>query len=202
MTSPRQSEAVWAIFGLGNPGKQYANTRHNLGFRVIDRLSSQFQTKLRRPRGLGVLSSVFQIEKERAFLVKPLTFVNNSGKAVKKFVARHKIPFSSLLIICDDINLPLGTIRIRKKGSGGGQHGLESIIEEIGTTQFPRLRLGISPPDLKPAEIGDLADFVLSEFEKEEAEIVYSMVERAGQAVEAILKDGIEPAMNVFNRAA
>lgn len=194
---------MWAIFGLGNPGKQYANTRHNLGFRVIDKLAHQLQIKLTRRRFNTLFGRSRQkgaLHRSDAWLVKPLTFVNNSGEAVKKFVARHKIPFSSLLIICDDINLPLGTIRIRKKGSGGGQHGLESIIEEIGTTQFPRLRLGISPPDLKPDEIGDLADFVLSEFEKEEEEIVCSMVERAGQAVAAILKDGVELAMNVFNR--
>lgn len=181
------------IVGLGNPGKEYLHTRHNLGFRVIDSLSNKWGIRLTRHKCLSLigekkLSSVCGVNKsltlQTIVLAKPLTFVNRSGEAVKSLSQWLKIKKEEILVICDDFNLQKGKLRLRKSGSSGGHKGLESIIESLGSTEFSRLRLGIGKPegDFDPAE------YVLEKFSAEEESLVEEMIERACQAVETIIK--------------
>ncbi len=195
------------IIGLGNPGKEYEYTRHNLGFRVIDFLCDKWGIKLTRHKCLSLigekkLSSVFRHKtfrrpsniSKRSFslqaiiLAKPLTFVNGSGQAVKALSDWLKIGREEILVICDDFNLEKGKLRLRKGGSSGGHNGLESIIDSLGSEEFPRLRLGIGGPEkeLEPAE------YVLQEFDEGEESLVDEMIVRACRAVETIITEGID----------
>jgi len=202
---------VRLVVGLGNPGKQYEYTRHNLGFRVVNALSNQWGIKLTRHKCLsligekklssvscrktfkrtsGALSRNFSLQ--TIILVKPLTFVNGSGEAVKALCDWLKIEREEILVICDDFNLEKGKLRLRKVGSSGGHNGLESIIESLNSEEFPRLRLGIGRPeeDLDPVE------YVLQRFSEQEESLVEEMIGRACQAVEAIITEGIDAAMS------
>ncbi len=185
------------IVGLGNPGKKYKNNRHNLGFRVIDALSEDFKIKLSKKK----FSSVFNqqsaiINQQSVLLAKPQTFINLSGQAIKSFVNWEKIDLKNILIICDDFNLPLGGIRIRKSGSSGGHNGLQSIIECLDSKNFPRIRLGIGP---LPQSI-DPADYVLNDFDKEEKLVVDKMIDISCQAVKVMIYEGIDKAMSEYNK--
>jgi len=181
------------IAGLGNPGREYEGTRHNLGFRVADGLverwgwsydGSDFESVF----GAGEFSG------ERCVVLKPLTYVNLSGRAVSAALKYFDCPLDNLLVICDDLNLPLGKLRLRRKGGSGGHKGLQSIIETLGSEEFHRLRIGIGD------DVGDDArEFVLSPFTEEEEEIIVESVRRACDAVEAWLTRGIDYAMNIFN---
>jgi PTH1 family peptidyl-tRNA hydrolase len=182
------------VVGIGNPGKDYERTRHNVGFRVADELG----------RRTGIVCSKRRFHSrvgggtawgKRLLLVKPQTFVNESGLAVAEAVRWYSCELSHLLLVCDDFQLPLGQIRIRRKGSAGGHKGLASVIEALGTTEFARLRLGIAGAGGKRDE-----EFVLSTFEAGEEVIVTEMVKRAADAVSCWLQDGIERAMNLFNK--
>lgn len=173
------------VFGLGNPGKAYSKTRHNLGFMVIDNLSKRLGAKFKH-------HPEFYISYSKEFiLVKPLSYINNSGVVVKEVLAQH--PGQDFLAVCDDVNLPLGRLRLRPKGGDGGHNGLASIIYYSETEDFPRLRLGIGPP------IGDLVEFVLSEFTEEEIPEVERMIEEAGEAINRVLSDGLDIVMNRVN---
>lgn len=189
------------IVGLGNPGPRYERTKHNIGFRAIDAIYTKIQSEqntesVSAKRVTSICQSLVLQTRLHDFpiiLAKPMTYMNNSGSAVAALVNRFEVPLSDLCIIYDDIHLDIGTIRIRSKGSDGGQKGMQSIIYHLDTTEFPRLRIGIGEP------IGDLTDYVLSEFSKEEEIEIEHTVERAVEAVETFVQDGILTAMNKFN---
>jgi len=202
---------VRLVVGLGNPGKQYQHTRHNLGFRVIDALSNKWGIKLTRHKCLSLigekkLSSVSchktsqrksdvllrSFSLQTVILAKPLTFVNGSGQAVKSIRDWLKIGIEEILVICDDFHLEKGKLRLRKSGSSGGHNGLESIIESLGSKEFPRLKLGIG----RPGEELEPADYVLQEFDEQEESLVDEMIGRACRAVETVITEGIDAAMS------
>ncbi len=183
-----------AVVGLGNPGRAYVRTRHNLGFRVVDRLAEITGAALERVEAEALVGEA-RIADVAVLLVKPQTYMNLSGRAVGEVVRRYGIPLPELLVVLDDLDLPLGTIRIRRKGSAGGHRGLQSVIEALSSSAFPRLRLGIRP--MSPIE--DTVAFVLSPFEPDEEPIVEGMIERAVAAVSVWVREGIERAMAEFN---
>jgi PTH1 family peptidyl-tRNA hydrolase len=186
---------MWLIAGLGNPGSKYEWTRHNCGFMVVDELARRAGREVRTPE-CQALAARATIGGEEVLLVKPQTFMNLSGTAVAALKKKYEIEdLSSILVICDDLALPFGKIRIRQKGSAGGQNGLKSIIEKLGAQDFPRLRLGIAPDH----PITDAADFVLSEFPKKDRDALAEVVARAADAVEAVLTTGIVNAMSKYN---
>jgi PTH1 family peptidyl-tRNA hydrolase len=182
------------VVGLGNPGSQYRQTPHNLGFEVLDDLAVKLQTRwlLQERQALVALAEREQIE---WVLVKPQTWMNLSGRAVKWALERFDFALSELLVICDDLALPFGKIRIRAKGSAGGHNGLKSIIEHTESSEFARIRLGILP-DLG---VSDAAEYVLSPISEEFERLALPMVEQAGKAVVMIGQQGLLPAMNHFN---
>jgi PTH1 family peptidyl-tRNA hydrolase len=182
------------VVGLGNPGERYRRTRHNVGFMVVDALAARWGA------GRGeVAGEAWTAGAERAgeplLLVKPLTFMNRSGVAVERALASAGAAPDAMVVILDDAALPLGQVRVRPRGSHGGHNGLRSVLEVLGTDEFARVRVGIrkgEPPE-------DLADYVLSEFPQEDVLVVQEMVGAAADAVECLLGEGIEAAMNRFN---
>jgi PTH1 family peptidyl-tRNA hydrolase len=182
------------IVGLGNPGRAYARTRHNLGFRVAERLAESAGARF-APCEADALVAEAQVEGETVLVIKPQTYMNLSGRAVGAIVRRYAVPLDDLLVVLDDLDLRLGTIRIRRKGSSGGHRGLRSVIEALSSSDFPRLRLGIRPS----GPIGDTVRFVLSPFEPDEEPIVEEMIERAVAAARFWVREGIEKTMAVFN---
>ncbi len=192
MTGNRQSLVV----GLGNPGKEYEWSRHNLGFMLIDKLASDAGTKVSR-RECQSLVGRADIEGHIAKLVKPQTYMNLSGEAVACLLAKHKLeqPGQSLIVISDDLALPFGNIRIRARGSAGGHNGLKSIIGAVGTNEFTRLRIGIQPEH----PISDSKRFVLDSFSNAARPDVERIIERSAEALRAIIRDGVLKAMTEFN---
>jgi PTH1 family peptidyl-tRNA hydrolase len=186
---------VKLVVGLGNPGRSYQKTRHNLGYRVVDLLSEKHKTKFKGGRGEYLYCRVV-VEGRKVYLLKPLTFMNASGQAVFDSLRFFNLTPPELFVICDDANLPFGSLRIREKGSDGGHKGLRSIIYQLGTEEFPRLRLGIGPA----VEGIDLEDFVLQRFEKEEGKNVEELIQRGSQAVESSIILGVRESMNRFNK--
>jgi peptidyl-tRNA hydrolase, PTH1 family len=183
------------VVGLGNPGRKYENTRHNIGYAILAELGRKFGTSSAKHKFHGEVMEA-DIGGQRALLLSPLTYMNNSGLSVSEAKTFYKIPDEELMILCDDLNLPLGKLRIRAQGSSGGQKGLDDIIRKLGSENFSRLRVGIgSPPD----EF-DWADFVLSKFTKEEIAQIEPSISRAADAVSVWASDGIESCMNQFNR--
>jgi PTH1 family peptidyl-tRNA hydrolase len=182
------------IVGLGNPGERYKNTRHNLGYRVVDFLAEKSKREFKPGKGEFFFCET-KIKEERFYLIKPLTFMNSSGVAVVEAIDNFNLGIENLLAVCDDVALPLGKIRIREKGSDGGHKGLRSIIYQLNSIDFARLRMGIG--DTKD-EV-DLEEFVLEDFQPEEKEKVDQMVEKAALAVESAVINGIEDSMNRFN---
>lgn len=185
------------VVGLGNPGRQYAETRHNVGFKVIEKLARRWATGTRRERFGGEVVEA-EYGSHRLLLLEPLTYMNRSGESVQQARDFYKLEQADLLVICDDFSLPLGTLRVRTKGSSGGQKGLEDIIRRLGNDGFPRLRIGIGAP---PPQ-WDAADFVLSKFSKEEQSTIDQALDRAAEAVSVWLTAGIQTCMNQYNRAA
>jgi len=180
-----------AIVGLGNPGAEYVATRHNVGFEVVDELARRWQVKLKKWRKVGMLALA---KDHDALLMEPTTFMNLSGEAVLSVGSFYKVDPADWLIVVDDVNLPLGRVRMRKMGSAGGHNGLKSVIQHLGS-DFARLRIGVGRGDPK----WDLADHVLARFEPEERRSVEEAIGRAADAVETFVTEGIEPAMNRFN---
>jgi peptidyl-tRNA hydrolase, PTH1 family len=186
---------VKLVVGLGNPGLKYKNTRHNLGFKVVDTLAGEWDIKISKKYCQSVLGTG-RIEGNSVALVKPLTFMNNSGQAVKGLLNYYKINPQDLIVVCDDFSLEVERIRIRKNGSSGGHNGLKSIIGEIGTNDFIRVRIGIGQPSLDQ----DPAVYVLKDFARSERNVVKETIDLAGKAVKSIIVDGIESAMNKYNK--
>lgn len=185
---------MFLIAGLGNPGSEYEDTRHNVGFMLIDRLSEACGVKFKRS-GKAIYAEGL-LAGEDVVLLKPQTFMNLSGEALAGFSLRYRVGVESIVVVYDDCDLPLGRIRIRKGGGSGGHRGINSIITILGNAEFTRVRLGIGRPPF-----GDVADYVLSPFEPEEAEARLLMLKRGADAVETIITRGIDCAMNSFNSA-
>ena len=184
------------FLGLGNPGKKYQKSRHNLGFRVLHSLAKRLKVDIKTKRYKSLMGRG-RIGKKRIILAQPLTFMNNSGVAAASLVRGLKISLKNLVVICDDIDLPIGKVRIRKKGSSGGHKGLESVIQNLKSKGFPRLRIGIG----RPPQGMDPKEYVLKNFTKEENLLVKEAIDKAGEALILLVEKGITPAMNRYNSA-
>lgn len=183
------------IVGLGNPGKQYELTRHNAGFLFADLLADKNNEKISKIQYKSVTASI-DVGGHKCLLMKPQTFMNNSGEAVRQAAAFYKIPPEKIIVIFDDISLPCGKLRIRRKGSAGGHNGIKSIIYHLNSDNFPRVKLGVGE---KPHPDYDLADWVLSNFKKDEISALREAAEKACDAVELIVKGDTDKAMSNFN---
>ncbi len=189
---------MYAIIGLGNPGSQYKQTRHNVGFEVINKLAYDNNINMNKNKFRAVIGEG-RIGLEKVILVQPLTFMNLSGESVRELVSFYKLLPEEIIVVCDDINLPLSHIRIREKGSDGGQKGLRNILYQLGYDNFARVRIGIGE---KPAG-WDLADYVLSKFREDENSDIISGITDAADAVTMIVKNGsCRDAMNKYNKKA
>lgn len=182
------------IVGLGNPGAAYSETRHNVGFKALDRVASDLNTSFDREKYKGLIARV-SAEGQQVMLLKPMTFMNVSGESVA-LAARNRVNEpSDLLVVYDDVELPLGSIRIRAQGSAGTHNGMKSVLERVGTDEVPRLRMGVG----KETGGSDLSDFVLGRFAPHEKKVVEQMVVRASEAVMCYLRSGLIEAMNAYN---
>ncbi len=184
----------YLIVGLGNPGKEYEQTRHNVGFHVVDELARRYSLTFGKKERKAVAASGV-IRGKKVILAKPQTFMNLSGEAVRALVDFYKVELPRILIVSDDLDIPLGTVRMRQTGSAGGQNGMKSVIQHLGTQDFNRLRFGIGrPPGKMQAK-----DYVLGVFQKDDAILAAQVVDRAADAVETWLVEGIELAMTRHN---
>ena len=187
-------EQTYLLIGLGNPGREYANTRHNFGFMLIDRIAVRLNA-----RGMKVQSKAIVMnsayEERKLILAKPQTFMNLSGQSVQGLVHFYKLPLSNVMILSDDLDLPFGTIRIRASGGPGGQRGLSSILERLGTKEVPRMRLGIGRP---PGRM-EPANYVLQNFSKDDMQEISELLDRAADATLEFVVNGLNAAMNKFN---
>jgi PTH1 family peptidyl-tRNA hydrolase len=187
---------VKLIIGLGNPGDQYQFTPHNLGFLTVDRIANDLGMEVRN-RQCRALTARATIAGEQVILAKPETYMNLSGLSVRELVKEHQVDVTrDLIVIYDELDLPLGTIRIRQRGSSAGHNGMESILNALDTDEFLRIRLGIAPD----RKVADSVKYVLAPFRKAQEAVVDEVLDTAAQAVEVILKDGPAAAMNRFNR--
>lgn len=185
----------YMIVGLGNPGRQYETTRHNAGFICLDLLSEKHGIKITKLKFKSLMGDG-RINGRRCLLLKPQTFMNLSGEAVRDAAEFYKIPPERIIVICDDISLDPGKIRIRRKGSAGGQNGMKNIIYHLNSDNFPRIKVGIGA---KPNPNYDLADWVLSHFTKDEAKLIKEAAEKAVGSVEYMVEDKIDKAMSEYN---
>ena len=183
-----------AIVGLGNPGAEYAATRHNAGFWCVDALARKHAIRLERRRSSAIIGEGVIADRAVA-LVKPRTYVNRSGAAIRYLQARYALSSDRLLIVCDDINLPPGKLRLRAKGSAGGHNGLKSVIEAAGSQAFPRLRIGVG----MPADSAGQIEHVIGPMPPDEREVLDAAVERAADAIACLLAEGIQETMSRFN---
>ena len=191
----RGTGAEWLVVGLGNPGEKYENTRHNVGFLTVDELAGRLDIPVQKLK-YRALTNTARLGGAPVLLMKPVTFMNLSGEAVGQAAAFYKIPPERVLVISDDVSLPLGKLRIRKSGSAGGHNGLKNIIQHLGTDAFPRVKIGVGQ---KPHPDYDMADWVLSKFTGEDKKAIDAAILRAADAVECLLKEGPDRAMNRFN---
>ena len=191
----RASGAQWLVVGLGNPGDKYENTRHNVGFLTVDELAERARVPVQKLKHRALTNTV-ELGGAGALLMKPITYMNLSGEAVGEAARFYKIQPDHVLVISDDVSLPLGRLRIRTGGSAGGHNGLKSIIQHLGTDQFPRVKIGVGA---KPHPDYDMADWVLSKFAGEDLKTITEAVKKAADAVECYIKDGPDRAMNRFN---
>jgi len=185
----------WLLVCLGNPGAQYEDTRHNAGWMVADEVAGRQNAPIQRLK-FKALTNLLTISGEKVFVMKPVTYMNLSGEAVRPAADFYKIPPERVLVVSDDVALAPGKLRIRRSGSAGGHNGLKSVIQHLGTDQFPRLRVGVGE---KPHPGYDLADWVLGRPQGEDKKSFDAAVKRAADAVECIVRDGIEQAMSRFN---
>lgn len=184
---------LWLIAGLGNPGGQYAGTRHNIGFMAAERLASRANLRFKSSKQRADVARG-SVEGTPALIALPLTYMNESGNAVSRLLGYYHIPLGRLLVICDDLDLPFGTIRLRPGGSAGGQGGLKSIIRSVGSEEFARLRVGVGRP------AGDAIPHVLGRFPPEQARVLPALLDIAADAATAVLREGTAAAMNRYNR--
>ena len=185
----------YLVVGLGNPGNKYTYTRHNSGFLCLDMLSDKLNFKIDRLKFKSLICDT-TINGHRCIVMKPQTFMNNSGEAVRECAAFYKIPAEKVIVIYDDISLDVGKLRIRRKGTDGGHNGIKSIIYHLNSDQFPRIKVGCGK---KPHPDYDLADWVLSEFKKDELKALEPALSNACKALELLLDNNIEKAMNLYN---
>ncbi len=188
-------DKLFIVVGLGNPGKKYDNTRHNVGFDTLDLLGARHGIKISRLKFKALIGEG-SIGGERVILVKPQTFMNLSGESVREIAEWYKVPLSDIIIIYDDIDLDTGKLRIRSKGSAGTHNGMRSVLYHIQSESFPRIRIGIG----RPPEGWDLAGYVLSRFGEDERKIVNTSIDLAAEAVSSIISGGIETAMSKYNK--
>lgn len=190
----RKSES-WLIVGLGNPGKDYTRTRHNCGFRAIDLLADELGCKIDKAKFQGLYGQIVR-DGKKLFLLKPQTYMNLSGRSVLQLSAYYNIPPQHIIVIFDDISLPVGKLRVRSDGSAGGHNGIKSIIESLGSQDFPRVKIGVGA---KPNPDQDLADWVLSSFSALEEKSLEPALKNAGEAAMCIIKNDVQTAANRFN---
>ena len=191
----RSSGVEWLLVGLGNPGDKYDNTRHNVGFAAIDQLAEELRVPVQKLK-YRALTQTVELGGAKVLLMKPITYMNLSGEAVVEAARFFKIPADHVLVLSDDVSLPVGKLRIRKGGSAGGHNGLKSIIQHLGTDQFPRVKIGVGE---KPHPDYDMADWVLGKFAGEDLKTITQAIERAGKAAACYIQDGPDKAMNKFN---
>ena len=183
---------MYIIVGLGNPGSKYENTRHNMGFKAIDAMASEFGIDVNRAKFKGLIGEG-RIGSEKVILLKPQTYMNLSGQSVREIMNFYKIPEENLIVIYDDFDLPIGSIRVRKSGGPGTYNGMKSVIQELGSRKFPRVRVGIGSSD------GSTIQFVIGKVGKDEQQILNEAAEAAASAAADIIRIGIENAMNIHN---
>ena len=192
----RQSSAVdWLIVGLGNPGSKYENTRHNMGFKTIDLLAEKLNVPINKVKFKAVCSTV-NFAGCKCLIMKPQTYMNLSGEAVREAAQFYKIPADHVLVIYDDISLPVGKLRVRPTGSAGGHNGIKNIIAHLGTQEFPRVKIGVGAPE---GADKDMVDWVIGAPSQAERKILAESFEKAVEAAETIIKNGCQKAMNQFN---
>ena len=187
-------ELTYLLVGLGNPGREYKDTRHNFGFMLIDRIAVRLNARGMRVQSKAIVTTA-TYEDRKLILAKPQTYMNLSGQSVQGLVNFYKIPLTNIMILSDDLDIPFGTIRIRAAGGPGGQRGLASVIESLGTKEFSRLRLGIGRP---PGRM-DPANFILQNFSRDEMKSISEILDIAADAVLEFVKNGLNAAMNKFN---
>jgi len=190
-----RSGCDWMIVGLGNPGKEYEKTRHNVGFRSVELLAGQLKTKIDRIK-FKALTRMVNHQGKKILLVEPQTYMNLSGAAVSALATYYKVKPDHILVIFDDISLPVGRIRVRRDGSAGGHNGIKSIIQSLGTDQFPRVKVGVGA---KPHPDYDLADWVLSKFSAQEEKALGPALENAAAAALLLMEQGVEKAASAYN---
>jgi PTH1 family peptidyl-tRNA hydrolase len=188
------SQETYLVVGLGNPGREYRNTRHNMGFLAVDAMIQKLGFSSSKVQSKAIINTG-NVQGQKVILAKPQTYMNLSGQAVSGLVNFYKIPLDHLLVINDDVDIPFGTIRIRPGGGSAGQKGVGSIIEKLGTQEFARMRLGVGRP---PGQMST-PDYVLQQFSKDEEEFLKNFLEKAALAVEEFILNGLEAAMNKFN---
>ena len=185
----------WLLVCLGNPGDQYEHTRHNVGFLVADELAERSHVPVQRLK-FRALTNTVTIGDRKVLLMKPVTYMNLSGEAVREAAAFYKIPPEHILVVSDEVALAPGKLRVRRSGSAGGHNGLKNIIAHLGTDQFPRIRLGVGQ---KPHPDYDMADWVLGKFQGEDKKAVEAAVKKAADAAECLIREGVDKAMNQYN---
>ena len=185
---------MYLIVGLGNPEPEYSYTRHNMGFDVINKLSEIYNIKVEK-KGLDSLYGSGMIENEKVILCKPQTYMNLSGEAIIKFIRFYKIDLSKVIIIYDDIDLDVGIVKIRKKGGAGTHNGMKSVIENLGSTEFPHVRIGTG----NPTDNVNLIEYVIGKLTKEEYKPLIEAIDLGADAVAQIIKNGIDISMNIIN---
>ncbi len=183
---------MYIIAGLGNPSSKYENTRHNMGFKAIDAMASEFGIDVNRAKFKGLIGEG-RIGSEKVILLKPQTYMNLSGQSVREIMNFYKIPEENLIVIYDDFDLPIGSIRVRKSGGPGTHNGMKSVVQELGSRKFPRVRVGIGSSD------GSTIQFVIGKVGKDEQQILNEAAEAAASAAADIIRIGIENAMNIHN---
>jgi len=187
-------DASYLLIGLGNPGREYRDSRHNVGFMLVDRLAVRLDARGMRMQSKAITTTAIH-EDRKLILAKPQTYMNLSGQSVQGLIHFYKLPLANVLIAHDDLDIPFGTIRIRPGGGPGGQRGMASTIEQLGTKDFPRLRIGIGRP---PGRM-EPAAYVLQDFRREEMKILSEILDRAAAAALEFVVNGLDPAMNKYN---
>ena len=185
----------WLIVCLGNVGSEYDNTRHNIGFMVADEIAERKNIPVQRLK-FRALTNTCELGGAKVLLMKPTTYMNLSGDAAREAANFYKIPPERVIVVSDDVSLPVGKLRLRKNGSAGGHNGLKSLIAQLGSDQFPRVRIGVGE---KPHPDYDLADWVLGKFVGDDKKVITEAVKKAADAVESVIRDGLDQAMNKFN---
>lgn len=185
---------MYLIVGLGNPENEYAKTRHNMGFDTINIIANKYKIEMNRTKFNSIYGSG-TINNKKVILVKPQTYMNLSGTAVREFANFYKLEKENIIIIYDDMDIEKSIVKIRKKGGPGNHNGMKSVVQEIGTEEFPRVRIGIGTPEHK----NDVINYVIGHITDEEYEILQTGVKKASEAIEEIIKNGIDIAMNKYN---